>query len=103
MRVTRAGWGVRARNIVCTNVPVECSSGNRTAFLAERCGNLGKIALKLWREDGKWVKRVGLSGAGKVVENTQGEGKSGENWVLRVALGGECPWHGLADKGLGFL
>jgi hypothetical protein len=34
-----------------------------------------------------------------VVEKTQGKGKVGENWASRVALGGECPWHGLADKG----
>jgi hypothetical protein len=37
--------------------------------------------------------------SGSVVEKTQGKGKARENWASRVALGGECRLHGLADKG----
>jgi hypothetical protein len=38
-------------------------------------------------------------GSESVVEKTRCEGKVGENWMPRLSLGGECPWHGLADKG----
>jgi hypothetical protein len=96
MRVTRAGWAVRAGTFYGTNVSVECSRSNVTAFLAGKLWKSRKTrkkTLKLQHVDIKWLKRMDLSGSVSVVEKTQCEGKVGENWIPRLSLGGEC--HGM--------